>query len=92
MTGGGGGGLVRLAGGEGRLGVALTGTWIGWDCLMLGARDLAPVIQKSWREGSEREDGNLAPNNASRLLRQGAVMKVKDWRHADVSYRFEKKV
>lgn len=30
-----------------RLGVMLTGTWIGRDCLMLGAGDLAAIRQKS---------------------------------------------
>lgn len=57
--------------------MALTGTWIGRDCLMLGAGDLATMRQKE-QEKEVREDGNLARSGVGGVLRHGAIMKVKD--------------
>lgn len=62
--------------------MALTGTWIGRDYLMLGAGDLATMRQKE-QEREVREDGNLARSGVSGVLRHGAMMK--GLRHADIS-------
>lgn len=61
-----------------RLEAKQTGTWIGWDCLIFAARDLATMRLKRKR-GKRETMGTWLEIMSLERLRQGFFMKERDW-------------